>query len=530
MLSENKIDKKVKEYINEHLSKGYSKQAVKEVLINHGYDALYVNNSLRRHSELQFLKKSAIIASLLLIISIFAFNIIPLKNQPQKITAYAAAQSNKGEGCCTSICQQASKNECYGKFAQGKNCIELEDCNVGCCIDKEGYCLVNYLYGNCMNGNATYINKDCKDIIFCTNITDKSYKSRLYNIKNKKGIGILAIEPIAGYYKSYFNIKYYPYDRTDINSVIAEINDNEKIIDSIALYDDGSHNDGVKNDNIFANNWQSSKISAFEGFKKLDVEVATNIKKSIVVLNNNKCLPIYNEWNQNKKYNIIFAADNYKNFSDGYYRFESDVNNFLSILFSIDKFIENRENFNIYRLEQSLSYFNLQTLLSVISNSCPSYSSKDLVVILDNNEDYCKFESARVVRVNPQVTLYKNTTNAEINEVFSNFCDYAITAKEFADDILAPITPPKIVVHTLTNITYNVSAVNLLFSISALNYPINYSLFVDNSLTLNKISNEEITESIVLNLKNGTNAVLIIGTDKNRNSAFSQVLLNVTIK
>ena len=541
MLSKKRIDKKLKKYIKEHLSKGYSKGAIRKVLINHGYDENYIDRLLKRHSELQFVKIYTIFVSLLFIISIFSLNLILPKNQQQRITGFAIKISSGDEGCCTAICQQTIKNECYGKFAQNKKCNELQECNVGCCIDKEGYCLTNYLYGNCISSNGSYINRDCKDIVFCANITDKSYTARLYNIKNKKGSGVSAVKPSAGYYKSSFNILYYIYDKTEVLSLSAKISDNGKFIDSIELYDDGSHNDGAKNDNLYGNNWISSKINNFEGFKRLDVDIvikyldgtqqSINKTQSIVLLNNNKCLPIYTKWEPNKKYNIIFAADNYKNLSDGWQKFEDDVQNFLNALFSIDKFLSNKDNFNIYRLEQSLSYFNMQTLISVVSNSCQSYSSKkDLVVVVDNNEQYCFLESSRVVRINPQVLFYKNITNAEVSDIFANFCSYVLTPQKLANEIIIFATPPKIVIHTLDNITYNTSKVNLSFSISALNYPVNNSVFLEGSLILNKITGEESTYSAMLDLKNGTYSVLIGAIDKNRNKAFSQLTLNVTTK
>ena len=533
MLSEKKVDKKLKGYIKEHLSKGYSKHSVKKVLANHGYDENYIGELIRKHSELQFVKAYSIFVSLLFAISILAFNFMP-SNQ-QKITGYATASGN--EGCCTSICQQTSKSECYGKFAAGGKCNELNECNVGCCIDKEGYCLTNYLQGNCVSGYGTNINKDCQDIVFCRNITDKSYASRLYSIAGKKGLGMPAFKPVADYYNSSFNMQYYIYDKTDVLSVRAEIKDNGKIIDSIELYDDGSHNDGAKNDNLYGNNWLSSKIRDFDGFEKLDVDItvkqadgsrqSVNKTQSFAVLNNNKCLPIFNEWGPNQNSSIIFAADNYELLSDGYQKFEADVHNFANALFSIDKF--KNSGLNIYRLEHSLSYFNIQTLMSIASSSCPSYSNKkDIIILLDNNEKYCVPEGLRAIRVNPQAMFYKNITNFAINDTFADLCSFALTPQKLADEIIVFVTPPKISVNTLENITYNLSAINLSFSVSATNYPVNTSIFLGNSLVFNRISNDEIAENILLNLTKGTNFVFIKSVDKNKNKAFAQLLLNKT--
>ena len=68
MLSKNNIDKKLKKYMKEHLSKGYSKHAVKKVLVNHGYDEFYVDGLLKRHSESQIVKKYAIFVFFLFLI------------------------------------------------------------------------------------------------------------------------------------------------------------------------------------------------------------------------------------------------------------------------------------------------------------------------------------------------------------------------------------------------------------------------------------------------------------------------------
>lgn len=534
MLRKNNIDKKLKTYVKEHLGKGYSKKAVKHVLVNHGYEESYIDGLLRKHSEIEFVKKYSIFVSLLFLISVFLLNMPIFKEPTPKITGYAVSSSN--EGCCTSICQQTSKEECYSGFIANKKCTELEDCKVGCCIDREGYCLTNYLYGNCINGYGFSTNRDCNDIVFCRNITDKSYSSRLYNLKGKK-IGISASKQSADYYKSAFSIKYYIYDKTNVLSVAASIMDNGNLVDSIALYDDGFHNDGAKNDNLYGNNWLSSKLKDFDGFKKLDIDIVVTYTdstqqtiskaQSIVVMDNNKCVPIYTEWESQKNRSIIFAADNY-DLNDGFQKFETDVQNFLDSLFSIDKFANNKDNFNIYRLEQSLSYFNIPTLASVVSSSCPSYSNKkDLLVLLDNNEDYCAAEGKWVIRVNPSALFYKNMTS-DVNKTFSDFCSYILTPKKLADEIIKFATPPKITVHTSDNITYDINTINLSFSISAINYPVNSSVFLDDVLISSRLLNETATDIIPLDLANGTNEVLISAMDKNRNLAFAQLVLNVT--
>ena len=544
MLTKNKIDKKLRGYIKEHLRKGYTKHAVKKVLVNHGYDENYVDGLIKRHQETVLVKNVAIISVLFLFV-FFSFNIIStnniLKNQQnQKITGYLIGQSTVDEGCCLAVCQQTSKQECYGKFAQGKSCNLLEECIVGCCIDKEGYCLTNYLYGNCVDIQGSFIRKECNEIVYCRNLTDLSYASRLYKIRQAGGFA--DVNPIADYYGSTFTIKFYIYDKTGVVSIVANIKDSNKLIETIALYDDGSHNDGVSNDNLYANNWLSSKLNQFQGFKELNVDIIITYSdgtqqsllnaKSFVVLNNNKCLPIAYNGNPSDTTGIIFAANNYPQ-NNGYQIFETDVNNFNNLLFSTTPFANNKNNLNVYRLEEALYYPNTATLLAVVSNSCPSYSNKrDMVIWIDANEPYCIKESLNVVRVNPQVILQQNISTATISEVFANFCGYVLTPQMIVDQMfgsLKPLIPPAIVVYTLDNTTYTTPIVSLLYTVSAVNYPVNNSVFLDGTLIYNKILSYTSTETMSLNLVNGTNVVWITATDSNKNNAFAQLLLNATI-
>lgn len=542
MLYKNKIDKRLKRYISEHLSKGYTKRAVKHVLSGHGYDENYIDGLLKKHSELQFVRLYSVFVPLLFIISVFASSLLQINNQPRQITGYATDIGTGNEGCCTSICHQTARNECYGRFIGGKKCSELEECNVGCCIDKEGYCLTNYLHGNCIGGYGLSINRDCSDVISCRNLTGKSYAAGQYGIRNKKGAGASLQNPEAGYLNSSFKIQYYLYDKASVFQVLANIKDNDTLIDSITLYDDGSHNDGAGNDSLYGNNWLSSRINKFQGFKKLDIDIEIKYSdgslqavpevQSITVLGSNKCLPIYNQWdNSPEKYSIIFAAGNYEALNDGYQKFQTDAQNFLNEFFSIGRFKSIKGDFNIYRLDNSLSYSDIPTLARIVSGSCPHYSSKkDLLILLDNNEHYCIAESQRIVRVNPKLFFYQNITNSTINETFADLCSYVLTMKKLADEAIGFAAPPRIIINTPGNITYNTSNISLSFTVSSINYPANNFVFLENALIFSKTINGKDDSLVNLSLANGTNAVLIKSVDKNKNKAFAQILLNVSLQ
>ena len=77
---------------------------------------------------------------------------------------------------------------------------------------------------------------------------------------------------------------------------------------------------------------------------------------------------------------------------------------------------------------------------------------------------------------------------------------------------------------------FEAKQVSLSFEISSVNYPVNYSVLVEDMQILSKITGEPISDYTILNLTNGTNAVLIKAVDINRNKAFAPLLINTTIE
>ena len=175
MLSKNKIDKKLRNYIKEHLGKGYTKHAVKHVLVNHGYDELYIDSLLRRQSELEFVKKYAFIVSLLFVLSIFSLNILPKETQ-NKITGYAI-NSNKyfvldvnhfdGSVTFNSI-----------KLGEFDNTIESSD--------KSGFLIKTVSFGNEDIETVYYNMVENKNYLLYVPYNENAAKIEMYDFKNSR--------------------------------------------------------------------------------------------------------------------------------------------------------------------------------------------------------------------------------------------------------------------------------------------------------------------------------------------------------
>ena len=71
MHDKSRLDRKLKEYIEDHHRMGYSRKAISKVLTNHGYEENFVNRLLHKHAEKLFVKKYGIFAIILFLLSAF---------------------------------------------------------------------------------------------------------------------------------------------------------------------------------------------------------------------------------------------------------------------------------------------------------------------------------------------------------------------------------------------------------------------------------------------------------------------------
>src|SRR3989338_2035789 len=71
-------------------------------------------------------------------------------------------------GCCDTICQETGASSCAGGFYPGSGCNAVPACEVGCCVDGEGYCLGNYLQSNCVRRGGNFVqSSECADTLLC---------------------------------------------------------------------------------------------------------------------------------------------------------------------------------------------------------------------------------------------------------------------------------------------------------------------------------------------------------------------------
>ena len=442
----------------------------------------------------------------------------------------------EGKGCCSAICQETSKDECFGNFSLGTSCNDIDQCNIGCCLDAEGYCLGNYPKGICVSvGGSFTLGKECVQNPICLIPKAEPLGYTGYNtIFGKDQNGVLFVEPISGTKGLPFTIKLkiFGENATIIKTRIISKEENyEKIL---SLYDDGYHNDGNANDGLYAGIWQSESFSSFSGIRKLDVVASVNKKqKNItnnILLSSNQCLPLTPTWdNPSKRRDVIFIslADQQQESS-----VDPQINNIFSQFISISGLQGEVNNINFYTVSNSIRGGDTEFSKQRVKQNCNFYDSeKDTIIFLNNNFEKCKQEEG-VISVNPNIlfnrTAIENTKN--ITDFINNFCKYALTQKQFEELVTSLASAPNItIINPKNNSNLNVNEVPVSFIINDnQNENLSYEIYLDINQPFmvigkgNASIGKEITK--LVNISDGVHSIWMEATDNDNNFAFSEIL------
>jgi len=302
-------------------------------------------------------------------------------------------------GCCETYCQVIGEDMCPGEMHYGQECSQIAECNVGCCIDNEGYCLNNYLYGSCSSKGYNFVSTDCSNVYNCTmslsqpSVRENTGYDLVFN-RSEIGEGFGLVNPPSQIYGRESNVGYYVYDKTNIAEIKARIYDGNVAIDEFYLYDDGNTEDYNTDDNFYSYSWSTTRAGSFSGLKKFYVEyhIQTNdnnktIKQnesSITVVRDTICAPIKYEWQDpSQKSDIIFVNKGLNNDD-----FDDHVDIIIEKLWKNTLFESYRDSFNFYRIDKS--YNDITSIENEVMSECYFFnSSEDILFVLDETQGIC---------------------------------------------------------------------------------------------------------------------------------------------
>ncbi len=401
------------------------------------------------------------------------------------------------DGCCTLTCKQSDESYCPNFFEAGENCNEIEQCNIGCCLDEEEYCLGNFLKGNCERLNGKFISKkECRQHIHCltepSKISLREYTGFPFLFENED-IGMLSVIPVSGERGDTFKIRDVISEIEGLDRVEAEIS-HDTYFDISQLYNDGSHGDGNEDDTIFANNWDSSNIESFYGTKNINVDIVTyrggNVNKSgnthFTLIDNIKCLPIFKLWQDNSsKSGIIFAGYDYTS-NTIKKELRKDAEAAIGALYPIDYFRDELDELNFYITLENMARKDSSYVQEYMREQCFLYDEvEDYVILFDKDQLMCE-QQGNIIITNP--VMYPDREEIQsiqgFDEIMDNFCVYMLTEQKLIENEMLKYEGPKITVRKpLNNSVFDTSYIDVAFTITdSKNTYMDYNVYLDTDI------------------------------------------------
>ncbi len=460
----------------------------------------------------------------LLFLSVFASAFI-IENQDNPsipITGFAVSESF---GCCEDLCTQAKEGDCSGEFHKGKECKAIERCLIGCCADTEGYCLQNYLQGNCLANKGKFIGKQCGNIPYCTIGSDKPRIKKAGKVQRQ--VSAVSLTPSHGYLGSFIPLLYVVPER-DVLRVQAEILDDERVIALVELHDDGAHSDGGEGDGLYGNLWDSSVIGAREGSARLIINIIISKNgedkklestQNITILTTNRCFPLDYAPEPLRKKNIVIVQKGYPLQPT----FRNKAAGISSRLFP-DNSPQYRQEFSIFRIDRSMGNLDLGLLESAVRLECTFFnSSKDSIIAIDDGKD-CE-ESGQLITLASRFLLRNSIANFSFTSL-KGICSHIISERMFLDELNRSISPPRFVFYS-ENFTFaDVTSVNISLTINDASYPVRLTVERDGMLIHNSSVQDDFPVKVEVPINETFHVLDFIA--RNSRQVYSSVRLNIT--
>jgi hypothetical protein len=374
-------------------------------------------------------------------------------NAPNQLTGFVV----HGKGCCIRYCEEVAEEDCLpGEYFDGKACGDLEQCNVGCCIDEDYYCYTNYLRGNCDRKGSTFIRRMCNELWDCITPHDSTPYACYagFGLVNPTQFGcrqitlansFIRVLPPTGKSGTVFSIGVFVNEYKNVDSVRIHLKDqNDVDYGVVQLFDDSSHNDGAPGDGYFANVWDSSDVP--EGMHYMTV-IADIYRRGTVepdkgeypsiftVVGGSDCIPMAQDEgvNHDDTMDVVFLR---RNTNIGSSAFAGYAGTAALALNSV-AVAKNLLQTYFYTLDKNIPS-TVGEIDDFVKNECPL--TPDKIIILDPFEPACEMQGDIIV-INPEFT-FGDVASLKTTVFDGNFCDLVKTRNTIMLDEVAKNTPP----------------------------------------------------------------------------------------
>ena len=414
--------------------------------------------------------------SLIIVLISIALAAFILAKNPS-ITGQVVTQE---QGCCLDICATGMFENCQN-YDSRNSCSEVPKCNVGCCIDTEGYCLDNVLEGRCQSSGYEFIDTtSCEQEFRC--MAGPSGLTSYYGYANVLGRehGMMYAEPFSGRAGDEFMIYGLFYNTDDLpDEVEIKVSHGtyERLI-YLSRYDPITYEE-IPHNNVYTALWNSRTFPT-QGEEHLyeiaiaptDNELAMSVNNQIL-LSTTECYPITQPFlNPTITENIIFIADPSIN--------ETKI---LNAIF-------NTMYTTLRHRDDAINFHVLHGFPSDVETECPFYNeTKDYIIHLTDADTGCVIEDT-IAELNADFAF-----QSETGESFSlrDLCNHIFFPEQFQQELINRFTPPEVLLISPSDGETISGTVTVTFMINSLrndNPQFNYSI-----ITYDAEDYEEILQS-----------------------------------
>jgi len=415
-----------------------------------------------------------------------------------------------GQGCCELTCTVTGQSECPTQFHAGMECGDVSECNIGCCIDDEGYCYTNYVKNLCDNEGKTFVGaRECGQFKQCLIAPNFPADQQGYLYTNDDGVLSILAEPDSGKIGTLFTIK----------AVMIEPYSNVKVKISsdnyertISMNDRGSGVDENAGDETYTTRWDSLQHPSISEITNITLQILVNNQPKgnplTIFLSPNSCVPVFGFTNNPDNKNIILTkASNFD-----YINLPEKTSLFIQVINNITKALT---EFNYYVVNEPIDNpSNLNAL-------CPiNFKPGDFVLHFDGNEDFCTQPSNNLAVV---TNVFQRDPRRTIpnNDFTKEFCKYIKSPLEDLRIQQESFISPNITILNLDNNSIlSTDTYPLQFqALDSSNAKLRYRISLDNDdnqLAWGYMNANQFIEEVV-NLEDGEHEIYVIVEDLDGN-------------
>ena len=385
-----------------------------------------------------------------------------------KITG--AATLPAGEGCCLTTCTVTGESECGSptNFVNGQDCTVQAQCNIGCCVDTEGYCYTNYLQRSCdAEGGKFLQGRECFVERQCLIPPLRPAEQEGYMFSGAEGVLTIHTSPSTVKYGESVVLMAELFEH-EIDVRIEVSNNDTGYRQIYAARDNGIDPDRFSIDRRYSFRWDSDDdpVPAAD-FRTYELQAYIGgVKRGdpgSVVVTPGDCRPL--QVSDTGTTNVLLTK---RQGLDVDFGFEMQK---IVEMFKPDRPKSEILNFYVYDQDIHVTGGNINSI-------CPfNFEANDLVMQYDFDYPTCTQEASNIVHTNPDYEIVRRVNDSSFT---THFCDYIETKRDLVQRLrLRNVTPQIELINPTGNTHFDTPLIDLAFKVDDNPGDIRYKVYLD---------------------------------------------------